>query len=142
MAFPSIPSAIILAAGFSRRMGQFKPLMPLGEQTLLQWVVRLYRTAGVTDIRVVAGHAAQRIRRALAGRSVHIVDNPHPARGMFASIQAGVRSLEPGTLSFFVHPVDIPLVRPHTVSRLIHRAGNLPAQVVYPVFAGHRGILR
>ncbi len=139
MASPSIPSAIILAAGCSRRMGQFKPLMPLGQRTLLQRVVALYRTAGVTDIRVVAGHAAPRIRRALVDQPVHIVENPHPARGMLSSIQTGLRSLAAGTPSFFVHPVDIPLVRPHTVSRLMTRAEGLSVAVVYPVFGGRRG---
>jgi CTP:molybdopterin cytidylyltransferase MocA/HD superfamily phosphohydrolase YqeK len=101
--------------------------------------VRLYRAAGVTDIRVVAGHGVQRIQSALAGRPVHIVDNPHPARGMFASIQAGARSLDRGTPSFFVHPVDIPLVRPHTVIRLMTRAEGRSVPVVYPVFGGRRG---
>ncbi|MHC4791155.1 MAG: NTP transferase domain-containing protein, partial [Planctomycetota bacterium] len=46
-------AAIILAAGISSRMGEFKTLMPLGDTTLIEHIIRIYRTAGIGDIRVV-----------------------------------------------------------------------------------------
>ncbi|MBW2690420.1 MAG: NTP transferase domain-containing protein, partial [Deltaproteobacteria bacterium] len=48
-------SAIILAAGMSSRMGELKPLMPLGETRVIEHIVRLFHSAGVEDICVVAG---------------------------------------------------------------------------------------
>ena len=47
--------AVILAAGFSSRMGDFKPLMDLAGQSVLARCVRNFREAGVLD--VVVGHA-------------------------------------------------------------------------------------
>jgi len=132
-------AAVILAAGFSSRMGAFKPLMKLGGCSVLDGVVDLYCQADIADIRAVAGHRSDEIRAALAGRPVTVVDNPHYADGMYSSVVSGVKTLPRDISSFFVHPVDIPLVRPHTIVRLLDAVGNNPPPVVYPVFDGRRG---
>jgi putative nucleotidyltransferase with HDIG domain len=41
--------------------------------------------------------------------------------------------------AFFIHPVDIPLVRPRTVQRLAATIKDHPADVLYPTFDGRRG---
>ena len=46
-------SAIILAAGQSKRMGQPKMLMPWGATTVLGKVIQTIRSAGVEDILLV-----------------------------------------------------------------------------------------
>lgn len=132
-------SAVILAAGFSRRMGSFKPLMDLGGQTLLDRVVSLYRNAGVADIRVVTGFRSQAVRCAAASQAVRVIHNPAHDQGMFSSVKAGVASLAPDVRFFFVHPVDIALVRPHTIDRTMAAAGGRAPSVVYPCFDGRRG---
>jgi len=132
-------AAVILAAGFSSRMDAFKPLMRIGGRRVLDRVVDLYCQAGIADIRVVAGHRSGEIRAALDGRTITMVDNPHYADGMYSSVVAGVKALPPGIGAFFVHPVDIPLVRPHTLNRLLDAADTNPPPVVYPVFDGRRG---
>lgn len=132
-------AALILAAGFSSRMDAFKPLMKIGGRRVLDRVVDLYCQAGIADIRVVAGHRSGEIRAALDGRPITMVDNPHYADGMYSSVLAGVKTLPPGIGAFFVHPVDIPLVRPHTLTRLLDDTDTDPPPVVYPVFDGRRG---
>lgn len=139
MPAPPKPSAIILAAGYSRRMGQFKPMMKLAGRTVLDRVVSLYRSAGVEDIRVVTGYRSREIRSALSHEKVSVVYNPAHESGMFSSVLAGVTSLAPDVGSFFVHPVDIPLVRPHTPAMLIDAFGRQPAPVTCPVFDNRRG---
>ncbi|MGA6926320.1 MAG: DVU_1551 family NTP transferase, partial [Desulfosarcina sp.] len=132
-------SAIILSAGFSRRMGAFKPLMKLGGRTVLDRVVSLYRQAGVTDIRVVTGFRSEAIRSALGSQPLTVVPNPEYQEGMFASVKAGVRTLGSDVRFFFVHPVDIPLVRPHTLRTLMDASEGGASMVVYPCFDGQRG---
>lgn len=48
--------AVILAAGIASRMGDFKPLLPMGEESVIQNVVRVLREAGVQQIVVVTGY--------------------------------------------------------------------------------------
>jgi CTP:molybdopterin cytidylyltransferase MocA len=132
-------SAILLAAGYSRRMGRFKPLLKLGGQTVLERVVSLYRRASVADIRVVTGFRSETVRSALGALPVTVVHNPAHDAGMFSSVLAGIDTLAPDVSSFFVHPVDIPMVRPHTLAMLMDAFDRLPKPVIYPVFNGHRG---
>jgi len=133
------PSAIILAAGRSRRMRRFKPLLTLGGRTVLERVVSLYRSAGVSDIRVVTGFHSQTIRSALSGLPVAVVHNPAHDNGMFSSVLAGIDAFGSDVPSFFVHPVDIPIVRPHTLAMLMGALDRLPSPVAYPVFDDKRG---
>ena len=58
---PDPASAVILSAGFSVRMGEFKPLMKLGGMTALERAIRLFQDAGLHRIQVVVGHRASEV---------------------------------------------------------------------------------
>ncbi len=132
-------SALILTAGFSSRMGRFKPLLPLGTTTVLERVISTFQAAGVDDIRVVTGHRAGEIEPVATAMGLKTVFNSDYDRGMFSSVTAGVRSLCPDQSAFFVMPVDIPLVAPDTVRGLIALWQEKQPAIVYPVFEGRRG---
>jgi CTP:molybdopterin cytidylyltransferase MocA len=131
--------AVILAGGLSSRLGRFKPLVRLGGKTLLQCAAELFRETGVQEIVVVAGHRAPETLSEAARLGLGAVVNEAFAQGMFTSVQAGLRALPHGLDAFFVLPVDIPLVRPHTVRLLQERFATATAAVLHPVFAGQRG---
>lgn len=133
------PSAIILAAGYSSRMGKFKPLLELGGLAAIDRVILLYQAAGVTDIHVVTGFRSTTIQEAVRSRGIHLVHNPDHDAGMFSSVLAGVNALPETTRSFFIHPVDIPLVRAHTLTALMAAGDMHSPAIVYPSFDDHRG---
>ena len=132
-------TAIILAAGLSSRMGRFKPLLPLGDTTVVERVVGLYRDAGVEDSCVVLGHRAEEVKAALGPHGVRSVVNWRFEEGMFSSIQAGVCALPEGCRGFFVHPVDVPLVRRSTVTALVEAFTAYGDDICHPCFDGRRG---
>lgn len=132
-------AALILAAGYSSRLGAWKPLQPLGPSTFIEEAVRRFRTAAVEDIRVVTGHRAEDLAPVLKKLGVREVFNPDYDQGMFASVRAGVRSLEPGIAAFFLLPVDIPLVSPRNLTGLLQAYRQGGARIVYPRFQGKRG---
>jgi putative nucleotidyltransferase with HDIG domain len=132
-------TAIVLAAGLSERMGCFKPLLPLGTRRTIERVVDLFKAGGINDILVVAGHRASDVCRAIEPLNVRRVINSEYQKGMFTSVLAGLRALPDQCRAFFVHPVDIPLVRPRTVQRLARAVKDSPAVVVYPTFGSRRG---
>src|SRR5512144_1165841 len=89
-------TAIILAAGESRRMGRPKMLLPWGGSTVLQTVIAAFRTAGTEEILVVTGAGREQIESSI-GASAQTVFNPDFANGeMLSSIQAGLRAMPPG----------------------------------------------
>ena len=112
---PASVTALVLAAGFSERMGDFKPLMMLGGMTVLERVIRLFQSVGVDRIHVVVGHRSDELSSLIDRWGARSIVNARYAEGMFSSVAAGVSSLDERTESFFVLPVDIPLVRPATL---------------------------
>lgn len=156
--------ALILAAGFSSRMSNFKPLLALGGETVLAKVAATYRRAGVNNIIVVSGHRAQEVEAEASRLKLHWVRNPGapvnpekailaqqadrvPHFDMFSSVCVGLRSLPAEARQVFVHPVDVPLVHSDTIAQLLRRADEVygkcdtPASVsaLLPVFNGEPG---
>ncbi len=132
-------AAIILAAGYSSRMGEFKPLLPLGDKTVLERVIGLFREAGVDDVRVVIGHRAEELLPVIENSHALPVINEHFRIGMFSSVVAGVKTLGEDIDAFFLLPVDIPLVRGRTVTELLRESGFRKSGILYPSFRGRRG---
>ncbi len=132
-------AALILAAGYASRLGTCKPLQPLGPSIFLEEAVRRFRAAGVDDLRVVTGHRAGEIGPLLPKLGVRVIFNPGYDQGMFSSVQAGVRSLEPEIAGFFLLPVDLPLVKPRTIKALLQAQNRQGASITYPCFLGRRG---
>jgi molybdenum cofactor cytidylyltransferase len=131
-------AALVLAGGLSTRMKEFKPLLPLGGATVTDHVIDTFLSEGV-DVLLVVGYRGDDIAAGIKKRDITVIYNPDYERGMFSSIQAGVGRLQPAHRGFFVLPVDIPLVRPATIRKLMEAAGENPEKVIYPVFGGKRG---
>jgi molybdenum cofactor cytidylyltransferase len=132
-------SAVILAAGFSSRMGNLKALLPLGEKSILAHVVTLFKRAGITDMRVVVGYRAAELMPVIKELGAIPVFNPQYETGMLSSIKAGISSLPGKRGAFFILPVDIPLVRRLTVSDLLAAWKKGKKKILYPAFSGRRG---
>jgi len=132
-------SAVILAAGCSSRMLQFKPMLPLGDMTIIERVIVLFKETGIEDIRVVVGHRRSDILPVLERHGVEQIVNPSYMEDMFSSVVAGLAGLAPDTEAFFILPVDIPLVRPATIRYLIETYQTLPGKIMRPSFKGLRG---
>lgn len=132
-------SVIILAAGHSKRMGTLKPILKLGDGTILEHSVRLFRDAGVEDVAVVVGHRANEIVPLVKDYGARAIINEGFDRGMFSSVQAGVKALSENSQAFFVLPVDIPFVRPQTIEDLLGTYRGSNGKIAIPVFLGKRG---
>jgi CTP:molybdopterin cytidylyltransferase MocA len=132
--------AIILAAGLSSRMAGFKPLLKIGEKTLLAHVVELFVGVGIESIVTVIGHRKKEMIPAVeAAGSLYVINNTFHD-GMFSSIQHGVKKLQGMCDAFFLLPVDIPLVLPATVKKLVGAFSNdRSVMVCYPQFKSRRG---
>ena len=131
-------AAVILAAGLSSRMGAFKPLLRLGEASLLGHCRALFTAAGLAEMLVVVGHRAGETLAEAESLGMKWVRNPDYRAGMFSSIRCAAAALPEDIDAFFVLPVDIPLIRPATLRAML---AAFPGDdtVLYPVFAGRRG---
>ena len=132
-------AALVLAAGYSSRMGQFKPLLPFGRRTVVESAIACFREAGIGNVTVVVGHRAEELQPRLERLQVRSVFNPAYDRGMYSSVVAGLRSLSPSMEACFLLPGDMPGVQPHTIRSMIEEYAQSRAEVVYPVLRGRGG---
>lgn len=124
---PEHIGAIILAAGYSSRMGALKALVEIDGATMLERAARSFANAFIERIFVVTGFDANRLAEAARARGLTPVYNPDFDRGMFSSILAGLAALPSGTDAAFILPVDIPFVSPATPRALARGIGTHPA---------------
>jgi CTP:molybdopterin cytidylyltransferase MocA len=136
---PQKVTAVILAAGLSLRMKDFKPLLLLGGITILERAVRLFHQNRIKDIQVVVGHRSEDLLPLLQSCGANWVVNESYREGMFSSVIAGISRLEAGRDAFFLLPVDIPLVRPQTIPDLLNSYPETGKHILYPTFQGRRG---
>jgi len=132
-------TALILCAGRSSRMGDLKPLLPLGKDNFIERSINLFRRVDIKDILMVLGHEAQRIITFLDGLNVRWVLNDNYDHGMFSSVQTGVRKLDENSRAFFLHPADIPFVYAETLQSLMQSFEAGKTDVCRPCYLGRPG---
>jgi CTP:molybdopterin cytidylyltransferase MocA len=140
--------AVIAAAGLSSRMGAFKPLLPLGNSTIIERIVGTFREAGIQNIAVVTGHNAELIEQALSAYGLTFIHNgDYASTDMFRSASLGLEFLARQSGAIFFTPVDTPLFNAATVRRLAESirgsgdtgAGDFTRRIVTPLFNGLPG---
>jgi molybdenum cofactor cytidylyltransferase len=131
----TLPSAIILAAGASSRMGRPKPLLLLDGETFLDRLIGAF--SGICrPITVVLGYDADRIRAGIRrAAAAQFVDNPEPDRGMLSSLQCGLAHIGNELDAVLFTPADLPSIHSSTIAAV---AGS-DAPVVIPRCGGRNG---
>lgn len=103
--------AVILAAGLSSRMKEFKPLLPVDGMPAITGLIESVQAAGISDITVVTGHNREALLPLLATKGVKEAYNEDYEKGMFSSVCKGLASAaESGRKGYMLIPVDCPLV--------------------------------
>ena len=73
-------------------MGTPKALLPLGGETFLDRLIRLFAAGRIAPIVVLGHHAAQIQSGIQRGAQATFVVNPDPERGMLSSLQCGLQA--------------------------------------------------
>jgi len=132
-------SAILLAAGESKRMGKPKQLMPLGQSTILEQAIDNLLNSAVDEIIVVLGHGAEEIKKTIATKPVKIMVNPNYREGMSTSIIAGLILADPQAEAIMLALGDQPSVDSQTINHLIDEFYSHDKGIAVPTYQGRRG---
>lgn len=136
---PSV-AAILLAAGRSRRMGAFKPLLPFpGDRTVVEACIDNLQSGGVETIIVVLGHRADEVRERLCALPVLFALTVEAESEMGASIARGVEKLPLGVETILVALCDQPAIPPKVIRFLLTERERTQARLVVPEFEGRGG---
>lgn len=131
-------TAIILAAGASRRMGTQKLLLPFAGTTVIEHVIDQVIAAGVTDIVAVVG-ADPSVAEAAGRRSVRIARNAEPERGMLSSVRCGLRAVPQTSQAVLVVLGDQPSLGPSLLRAMLEASRTSPGKILVPTYDGARG---
>ena len=123
---------ICVAAGLSSRMGACKPLLPLGNSTIIRMPIARYRACDIEQIILVTGRDADILEEHVSDLGVRCCRNEEFATSdMLCSVKIGIRAYltdcaEPQTNDrILLTPCDIPLVRASTVEALLDAPGGI-----------------
>lgn len=133
-------SAIILAAGESKRMGQPKMLLPWGKTTVLGQVISTFQTAGIEDIVVVLGGARERVEEIVKQYGARSIFNADFANGeMLPSLQRGIEAQSPQAQATLIGLGDQPQIQEGTVRLVCETFTTMQSKVVAPSYQMRRG---
>ena len=128
--------AVIVAAGMSSRMGDFKPMLNIGSISIAQRIVATLHQAGVTKIAVVTGYNAPLLEHHLANLGLVFLRNEaYATTQMFDSAKIGLAYMKDKCDRILFTPVDVPLFTAMTVTELIES----DAALCCPVCEGKTG---
>jgi molybdenum cofactor cytidylyltransferase len=131
--------AVILAAGESRRMGTQKLLLPFGEATVVEAVVRAALASRVDRALAVLGSDRDAVRLKLEPYGVDFAVNEDYAKGMLSSVQAGFKALPAEAEAAVVMLGDQPFLPARVVDAVVAAFRESGKGIVVPAFRGRRG---
>jgi molybdopterin-guanine dinucleotide biosynthesis protein A len=123
---------IVLCGGQSTRMGRPKAWLPVGDELMLQRVVRVL--SGVVDPVVVVASTDQDLPP--IPDNVRVARDARPDRGPLEGMAAGLHALSGQADAVYVSSCDVPLLRPAFVRRMIELLGA--HLIAVPAVGGRR----
>lgn len=128
--------AVIVAAGMSTRMGEFKPLMKIGNMTIIERIISTLKAAEIDHIVIVTGNQGKILEDYLKNQGMTFLRNDdYASTQMIDSAKIGFEYLKNQCEKIIFTPVDIPLYTSQTVKKLLMSK----ADVAFPVYNGKKG---
>ena len=131
-------SAVLLAAGESRRMGRPKQLLPIRDRTAIEMAIENLLTSPVSEVIVVLGYRANEIAERISYLPVKIVINTDYTKGMSFSVKAGLRAVSDMAEGVLFALGDQPFVTSMVIDKLVS-AFSQGTFIVLPVYQGRSG---
>jgi molybdenum cofactor cytidylyltransferase len=118
---------VVLAAGFSSRLGQPKALAHVHGVSLLRRTVNLAAALRASRIIVVVPPAAARYYAQVRHRRVTLARNPHRGQGLSSSVRCGLKHAWYCSAALLL-PVDLANLKLHELRRLVQRWQGAPGR--------------
>jgi len=116
-------SAVLLAAGASRRFGGTKQLAMVNETAMVGRAVQMLERSRADRIAVVLGNRSEEVRERLGdlGARVIVVVNTDFESGLSSSLRAGLGAVSEGSDAIVIALADQPLVTSQLIDEIISR---------------------
>lgn len=135
--------AVVVAAGLSSRMGDFKPLLPLNGKTVIENTLDGLLKANVKKIVLVLGYRGEEIEKIIYSKyndEIKIVYNYNYSKSdMMTSVKIGLNSIRNYNYDgIFILPGDIPSIESKTYTKLQNHFEMTNSLVIFPSLNGRQ----
>ena len=132
-------SAILLAAGLSKRMGgENKLTKEIEGIPLIKRSVKNIIASAVDELIIILGYQKEIIEKLIdKNEKIKFIFNKNFESGIASSIKTGLNHLSENTKAFFICLGDMPMVNQNTYNKLIECKNN--KEIIVPTYKGKQG---
>ena len=127
-------NAVIMASGYSKRMGQNKLLLKYKGKTFIETLINTLSSLKFNKIVLVAKD--ERVLSIGKEKGIIVIENEKPYLGQSESLKLGVEYLKDGDYMFFTG--DQPLLNNKVIEILIKESEKQKDCIIIPKVQGHR----
>ena len=134
-------SAIVLAAGQSKRMGgDNKLIKKYSKKYLINHIIGTLIKSKVDKIIVVLGFQKIKVRKiTVKNKKINFVFNKNYKSGMASSIKTGLKRILKKNIGFLVVQADMPLISKKIINSLCYAIENNNKEIVVPIYKINMG---
>ena len=134
-------SAIVLAAGQSKRMGgDNKLIKKYNKKYLINHIIGTLIKSKVNKIIVVLGFQKIKVRKiTVKNKKINFIFNKNYKSGMASSIKAGLKRISERSIGFLIVQADMPLISKKIINSLCYAIENNNKEIVVPIYKINMG---
>ena len=134
-------SAIVLAAGQSKRMGgDNKLIKKYNKKYLINHIIGTLIKSKVNKIIVVLGFQKSKVRKiTVKNKKINFVFNKNYKSGMASSIKTGLKRISKRSIGFLIVQADMPLISKKIINSLCYAIENNNKEIVVPIYKINMG---
>lgn len=123
-------TGIIMASGFSKRMGRDKLLIEINGKKIIERVIETLMDSNLDEIILI--YRTEEVRKIAESYGIKTVYNPNAHLGQSQSVVLGVENSRYDTYMFFV--CDQPFLSFELINDLIEEYNKSPSNIVIPCY--------
>ena len=134
-------SAILLAAGQSKRMGgDNKLIKKYNKKYLINYIVGTLIKSKVDKIIIVLGFQSPKVRKITAkNEKINFIYNKNYKSGISSSIKVGLKRVSKKNIGFLIVQADMPLISKKIINSLCHAIRKKNKEIVAPIYKKNIG---
>ena len=134
-------SAILLAAGQSKRMGgDNKLIKKYNKKYLINYIVGTLIKSKVDKIIIVLGFQSPKVRKITAkNEKINFIYNKNYKSGIASSIKAGLKRVSKKNMGFLIVQADMPLISKNIINSICYVVKKNRKEIIAPTYKGKMG---
>ena len=134
-------SAILLAAGQSKRMGgDNKLIKKYNKKYLINYIVGTLIKSKVDKIIIVLGFQSPKVRKITAkNEKINFIYNKNYKSGISSSIKAGLKRVSKKNIGFLIVQADMPLISKNIINSICYVVKKNRKEIIAPTYKGKMG---